>query len=82
MHIRLHPHALARLEERGATKEEIIATVENGERIPAKFGRVGFRRNFTYNSMWRGRFYASKQVEAIAVEEEGWLVITAIVRFF
>ncbi len=82
MNIRLHPHALARLEERGATEEETIATVENGERFPAKFGRVGFRRNFTYNSTWRGRFYASKQVEAIAVEEEGWLVITVVVRFF
>ena len=82
MSVRLHPHAQARLEERGATEAEIIATVENGERLPAKLGRVAFRRNFPYNSTWRGRSFATKQVEAIAVEEDGWLVITVIVRFF
>ncbi len=43
---------------------------------------TGFRRNFVYNSMWRGRFYSNKQVEAIAVDENGWLVITVVVRFF
>ena len=82
MKIRLHRHARARLQERGATEEEIVATIEGGERFPAKFGRVGFRRNFVYNSTWRGRFFATKQVEAIAVEEDGWLVITVMVRFF
>jgi hypothetical protein len=29
-----------------------------------------------------GRAYATKQVEAIAVPEDGWLVITVLVRFF
>lgn len=82
MNVRLHPHAQVRVKERGATEEEIVATVERGERFPAKFGRVGFRRNFAYNSTWRGRSFATKQVEVIAVEEDGWLVITAVVRFF
>ena len=82
MKIRLHPHARARLKERGATEQEIVATVEGGERIAARFGRVAFRRNFAYNASWQGRSYATKQVEAIAVEEEGWLVITAIVRYY
>ncbi len=82
MSVRLHPHARARLEQRGVTEGEVIATVSHGERFPAKFERVGFRRNFAYNAQWRGRFFATKQVEAIAVEEEGWLVITVIVKFF
>ena len=42
MTVRLHPYAHARLEERGATEEEIIPAVESGEWFPAKFGRVGF----------------------------------------
>ena len=82
MTIRLHAHAIDRLTERGASEAEVIATVEGGERLPARFGRHAFRRNFAYNAMWRGRLYATKQVEAIAVEEEGWLVITVMVRFF
>ena len=82
MPVRLHPHAADRIHERGATAEEVIATVEEGERFAAKQGRIGFRRNFEYNSLWRGRFYANKQIEAIAVDEEGWLVITVIVKFY
>ncbi len=82
MTIRLHPHAQERLSERGATEAEVLATVEAGERFPAKLGRTGFRRNFAFAGEWRGRRYATKQVEAYAVEEDGWLVLTVIVRYF
>ncbi|HYN10991.1 MAG TPA: hypothetical protein VES67_26655 [Vicinamibacterales bacterium] len=58
-------------------------TVELGEQFPAKFGRTGFRRNFAFDGQWRGRQYASKQVEAYAVKEgDAWLVITVIVKYF
>jgi hypothetical protein len=81
--INLHPHARERLAERGATEEEIRLAIEPGERFPAKFGREGFRRNFVFNGVWRGRAYATKQVEAYAVDEHGeWLVITVIVKYF
>ncbi|MCZ2126280.1 MAG: DUF4258 domain-containing protein [Anaerolineales bacterium] len=84
MKIRFHPHALERLAERGATEEEVRAAIELGEKFPAKFERFGFRRNFPYDSQWRGRFYPTKQVEVFAVEEspQDWLVITVITRFF
>jgi hypothetical protein len=80
--VRLHPHAKVRLLERGATEAEVLAAVEGGERFPAKLGRTGFRRNFSYNQTWRGRTFATKQVEAIAVDENGWLVLTVIVKFY
>jgi hypothetical protein len=82
MNVRLHPHAKGRLAERGATAAEVIATVEAGERFPAKQGRTGFRRNFVFDGEWRGRRYTTKQLEAYAVEEDGWLVITVIVKYF
>ena len=82
MSVRLHPHAQQRLAERGATKAEVVATVEQGEQFPVKFGRTGFRRNFRYDGQWRGQTYRTKQVEAIAVAENGWLVITVVVRYF
>jgi len=81
--IEFHDHARERLAERGATEDEVAATVEQGEQFAAKFGRVGFRRNFAFGGTWRGRSYATKQVEAIAVRERNrWLVITVITRFF
>ena len=82
MSIRIHPHARQRMVERDATESEIIAAVEQGEKFPAKFGRSGFRRNFIFEKQWHGRFYRTKQLEVIAVPEQGWLVLTVIVRYF
>ncbi len=81
--VKFHPHASERLSERGATEEEVIATVEEGESFPAKYGRTGFRRNFAFNGMRRGKHYRNKQIEAYAVKEKDiWIVITIIVRYF
>ena len=83
MAIHMHPHALARISERGATEAEVRATVETGERFPAKFGRTGFRRNFAFEGTWRGRHFANKQVEVFGIQEgEDWLVITVITRYY
>ncbi len=83
MAVRFHPHARERMGGRGATESEVRATVEEGERFPAKFGRIGFRRNFPFDGEWRGKYYRTKQVEAYAVREEtDWLVITIITRYF
>lgn len=81
MDVRLHAHAYERLRERGATEDEVITTVTSGERFDAKYGRTGFRKRFPYREEWRGRCYETKQLEAYAVAEDGWLVITVIVKF-
>lgn len=71
------------MRERGATEQEVRGTVEHGEKFPAKFGRTGFRRNFRFDSEWRGRYYRTKQVEAYAVQQgTDWLVLTIITRYF
>ncbi len=83
MQIRLHPHASERIEIRGATADEVVETVRSGERFPAKHGRTGFRLNFTGEFTWRGRPFDTKQLEVYAVfEENSWLAITVIVKFF
>jgi Domain of unknown function (DUF4258) len=81
--VHFHPHALERLSERGATEKEVRATILEGETFSAKYGRTGFRRNFRFDSVWRERHYAMKQVEAFAVREgEDWLVITVVTRYY
>ena len=83
MTVHFHPHARERLFERGATEDEVMATVQGGESFSAKFGRTGFRRNFRIDSRWRGRQYATKQVEVFAVQEgDDWLVITVVTRYY
>ena len=71
------------MRERGASDAEVAQAVQEGEEFPAKFGRTGFRRNFRFNSLWRGRRYATKQIEAFGVrEDDDWLVISVIVKYF
>ncbi|HHT9131386.1 MAG TPA: hypothetical protein ACFYED_02755 [Candidatus Tripitaka californicus] len=83
MDIWIHPHARGRMEERGTTEEEIIKTVEEGERFPARFGRTGFRRNFSFGKVWKGRAYKTKQIEAYGVKEgKEWIIITVMVKYF
>jgi hypothetical protein len=83
LRVELHPHAIERAPERGASEHEIISTVLAGERFRAKYGRVGFRRNFPFNGTWRGKHYATKQIEAYALEKpDYWLVITIITKYF
>ena len=83
MAVRLHPHAVERAAERGATEAEIVATVELGESFPAKHGRTGFRRNHPGSWTWRARAFDTKQVLAYAAPQgDDWLVITVIVKFF
>ena len=69
--------------ERGASLEEVTATVESGERFPAKYGRTGFRMEFPYVGIKGGKHYRIKQIDAFAVfEDDGWLVITVIVKYY
>lgn len=83
MTIKIHPHAKARMAERGASEDEVLQTVERGERFPAKYNRTGFRHNFSCNALWRGKTYHTKQIEAYALQEEdGWLILTVITKFF
>lgn len=71
------------MKERGATEEEIKLTVETGEKFTAKFGRIGFRRNFTFNKNWLGKFYNIKQLEVYTIKEgKGLIILTVIVKYF
>ncbi|VAX35227.1 hypothetical protein MNBD_UNCLBAC01-1685 [hydrothermal vent metagenome] len=83
MKIIIHPHAKERMQERGALEKEVEDTIMQGEQFPAKFGRVGFRRNFVFKSKRAEKFYETKQIEAYAVKEKNvWIVITVITRYF
>jgi hypothetical protein len=83
MKVRIHPHAVRRMTERGCTRPEAEYTVKHGSRAPARFGRRRFTHAFAYNRKWQGRTYRRKAVEAFAVEEafDEWLVITVIVKY-
>ena len=81
--VRLHPHARERMQERGATEEEMQATVAQGEQFPAKFGARAFDATFSLTRNGVDGITCTRQAEAYAVQEGAdWLVITVITRYF
>jgi hypothetical protein len=83
MAILIHTHALQRMEERGASEEEIQRAVESGHVLPAKFGRKKYGMTFPYGDYWRGQFYEHKHIEVYGVDEGAdIIVVTVVVKYF
>ena len=76
-------HALEQIVDRGASEHEVRKAVIEGEEVPAKRGRRAFRKNFPFNSQWKGKYYEIKQVMPIVLKEtKEWIVITVFVFYF
>jgi len=83
MAVIFHSHALDRMEERGATKDEILKTIEMGQISMARFGRRLYSMSFPFRDYWRSQFYEQKHIDAYAVDDEGdIIVITVVVKYY
>lgn len=80
--IRFSQHAREQMIERGAETDEVIDTIRAGEPIPAKGGRLGYRKNFQYDRLWGARSFAIKQVLSIVVEESDALTVVTVYTFY
>ena len=78
----LSPHAREQLDLRGATEAEAQAAIMEGERLPARLGRTALRQNFPFRSQWKGRYYETKQVMPIVVEDEDDIVVVTVYVFY
>lgn len=81
-HIRFSRHALDQLGDRGAAKAEVQEAIRRGESLPARQGRLAFRKNFPFSGAWKGKRYGTKQVMPIVVEEAGELVVVTVYVFY
>ena len=70
------------MKERGTTPSEVTRAILEGEKIPAKEGRLGFRYNFEFHSWWAGKRYTVKQVVPIVVRENGSFVVVTVYVFY
>ena len=75
-------HSLDQLRDRGATEAEVREAIVNGERMPAKKGRIAFRKNFSYRSNWKGKHYEIKQVMPIVIQEGHADVVVTVYTFY
>ncbi len=67
MHIRIHEHPKERATDRGASEEEIIDTLRNGNLTIAKGKRLAKEKIYSFNEDWNGKPYEEKQVKVIYI---------------
>lgn len=81
--IRLSGHALENLHYRGATEQEVFDAIRSASWGQAFGGRLECRKDFPYGQDWNGKFYLTKQVRPIFIEEaEKIVVVTVYVYYF
>lgn len=76
------PHALQKMVDRGTTETEVEATIHEGNPEPARKARVMFRKNFAFNSQWRGKHFAVKQVAPVVAERADRLVVVTVFVYY
>jgi hypothetical protein len=80
--IRFSKHARDQMALRGASEQEVITTIRTGTSAPAKLGRLGFRRDFSFDGVWGGRQYATKQLLTIVVDDPVELIVVTVYTFY
>ena len=69
MQIQIEPHTLLRANERGASEDEIIETINNGISLKAKLNRIAKFKVFDFNELRNGKFYEQKKIEVFYIIE-------------
>lgn len=80
--IRLSGHARDQLVRRGVEEDEVLSAIHSAPWQTAGHGRMECRQNFTYAREWNGKFYETKQVRPIFVEETDEIVVVMIYSYY
>jgi hypothetical protein len=81
--IRLSGHARQQLGFRGASEQEVIEAIRTTDWQPAELSRLECRKDLDFNQYWNNKYYSTKQIRPIFVEElDEIVVITVYVYYF
>ncbi|MCX8028127.1 MAG: DUF4258 domain-containing protein [Thermodesulfovibrionales bacterium] len=80
--IRLSRHAKEQLSFRGTNEEEIIEAIRTTDWKSLESGRLECRKDFIFQSDWNKRYYTTKQVRPIFVEEDNEIVVITVYTYF
>ena len=75
-------HALDRMGRRGASEEEVVQAIREGQSETARRGRRLYRLSFMYNEAWAGEHYTIKQVAPVVAEEADRIVVVTVYTCF
>ena len=80
--VRLSGHARENIRHRGTTEQEVIDVIRTPEWGPAGQGRCECRKDFDFGGDWNGRYYTTKQVRPIFVEETDEIVVVTVYVYY
>ena len=80
--IRLSKHALDYAKKRGFSVAEVEETIRTSSWSAAELGRLDCRKDFAFGKEWNGRFYTTKQVRPVFVEEAGEIVVITVYTYY
>jgi hypothetical protein len=80
--VRLSGHAREQLGRRGATENEVVEAIRRADWEPAAEGRLECRQDFSFSAEWNGKYYETKQVRPIFVEEDEEIVVVTVYVYF
>jgi hypothetical protein len=80
--IRLSAHARENMLARGATEQEIVEAIQTVPWARAELGRLESRKDFAYERNWNDRFYTTKQVRPIFVDEAQEIVVVTVYVYY
>jgi hypothetical protein len=80
--IRLSAHAAGYMSKRGFTTGEVEQAIRTGSWEPAELGRLETRVNFPFRGVWNGRYFETRQVRPIFVEEADEILVVTVYTYY
>lgn len=80
--IKFSIHSLSYKEKRCFTESEVEDTIRNSEWQDAELGRLECKKDFEYNNIWNSKFYSTKQIKPVFVEEDDEIVVVTVYTYF
>ncbi|MEA3432461.1 MAG: DUF4258 domain-containing protein [candidate division WOR-3 bacterium] len=75
-------HSRESMRKRGVSEDEVRIAISKAPWQPSKWGRFECTLEFEYNKEWNKKFYRTKQVVPVFMEEETRIVIITVYAFY
>jgi len=82
MEINFDPRTLQLAKEKGATEEEIDATIRTGKDLNSESGRLGKTRTFPFHAEWQNEFFDHKKLDVYFTVENKLITTLDIDVFY
>jgi len=80
--IRLSAHARGYITQRGFTAAEVEEAIRTQVWQPAERGRLEVRKDFPFGATWNGRFFETKQVRPVFVDEADEIIVVTVYTYY